>query len=106
MDARAVAIAAGVDVLTLNTWVSRGQIPGMKIGARGRRRDFDVETATKVAVIAQLTKIGLGAPQAASIVANLKAPFYKRLLIVIDETQARIDLVQGRRAPPPLLFFD
>ena len=106
MDARAVAIAAGVDVLTLNTWVSRGQIPGMKIGARGRRRDFDVETATKVAVIAQLTKIGLGAPQAASIVANLKAPFYKRLLIVIDETQARIDLVQGRRSPPPLLFFD
>jgi hypothetical protein len=64
MDARTVAAVAGVEVGTLNVWVQRNLIHGMKIGARGRQRDFDVDTATHIAVMAVLMQLGVGAPLA------------------------------------------
>jgi hypothetical protein len=105
MDARAVALAAGIDVATLNVWVQRGQIPGMSIGARGRRRDFDVETATRVAIIAQLVRFGMGAPQAAFIAGSLKTPFHRRLVIASGD--ALQHMAEPRlRYPSPVTFFE
>jgi hypothetical protein len=70
MDAKAVAQAAGVAVGTLNVWVQRDLIPGMQPGARGRLRDFDVKTATHIAIMAELARLGIGAPTAATIASD------------------------------------
>jgi hypothetical protein len=70
MDARAVAKAAGVKINTLNVWVARELIPGMAIGTRGLRRDFDIDTAINVALMAELVRFGLGAAAASAAVAK------------------------------------
>jgi len=70
MDARAVAEIADIEVGTLNVWVQRGLIPGMTIGARGRQRDFDLDTATHILIMAQLVRLGFGAPFADWIISG------------------------------------
>lgn len=67
MDARAVAEIAEIEVGTLNVWVQRGIIPGMSVGTRGRQRDIDLETAIFILVMAELVKIGFGAPAASQV---------------------------------------
>jgi DNA-binding transcriptional MerR regulator len=67
MDARAVAETAGVGVATLNVWIQRGLIPGMTVGARGRQRDFDLDTATHIMIMTEIVKLGFGAPFASEI---------------------------------------
>lgn len=79
MDARTVAATAEIDVGTLNVWVQRGLIPGMTIGARGRLRDFDLETATHILIMAQLVRLGMGAPFASWIA--MPGRHYKRLVV-------------------------
>lgn len=68
MDARAVAAAAGIEVTTLDVWVHRGRVPGMEVGVRGRQRDFDLQTATGVLLLAELVRFGLGVAMASQIV--------------------------------------
>src|SRR5215469_16719857 len=80
MDARTVAQIAGIEVGTLNVWVQRNLIPGMTIGARGRQRHFDLDTATRILIIAELVRFGFGAPQASFVVKG--AFHFGRLLIV------------------------
>jgi len=79
MDARAVAEIADIEVGTLNVWVQRGLIPGMTIGARGRQRDFDLDTATHILIMAQLVRLGFGAPFADWIISGWR--HHKFLLI-------------------------
>ena len=67
MDARAAAFAAQVTVGTLNSWVQRGIIPGVSIGAQGRVRDFDLDTSTAIGIICELVRHGLSAPRASKI---------------------------------------
>jgi hypothetical protein len=67
MDARAVAEAAGVGVATLNVWIQRGLIPGITVGARGRQRDFDLDTATHIMIMTEIIRLGFGAPFASEI---------------------------------------
>jgi hypothetical protein len=71
MDARAVTRAAKVKVGTLNAWVQRGLIPGMTIGASGRRRNIDVDTATQIIVFAELVNFGVPPDKASRIVAGV-----------------------------------
>ena len=52
MDAQTLATAAGVPLGTLNMWVTRGFIPGERLG-RGRRREFDLEVAIRVGIVAE-----------------------------------------------------
>jgi hypothetical protein len=66
MDARAVAQISGIEVGTLNVWVQRGLVPGMSIGARGRQRNFDLKTATSILIMAELGRLGFGAPMASA----------------------------------------
>jgi len=96
MDARTVAQIAGIEVGTLNVWVQRNLIPGMTIGARGRQRHFDLDTATRVLIIAELVRFGLGAPQASFIAKT--ALHVGRLLIVKyseDSTRPVISVYGG-----------
>jgi hypothetical protein len=79
MDARAVAEVADIEVGTLNVWVQRGLIPGMTIGARGRQRDFDLDTATHILIMAKLVRLGFGAPFAGWIISGWRR--HKFLLI-------------------------
>jgi hypothetical protein len=79
MDARTVAAIAEIDVGTVNVWVQRGLIAGMTIGARGRLRDFDLETATHISIMAQLVRLGCGAPCASWIA--MPGRHYKRLVV-------------------------
>lgn len=84
MDARTVAKAAGIEVNSLNVWVHRDLIPGMPVGTQGRRRDFDLNTAIGVAIIAELVRFGLSVKQAACFATWEKppAPFSRRLLVI------------------------
>ena len=71
MDARTVARIAGVKVGTLNSWVQRGLIPGMTIGASGRRRDIDTDTATRIAIFAGLLRANTSIDYAAAVVRTM-----------------------------------
>jgi hypothetical protein len=108
MDARSVAEAAEVQVGTLNSWVKRGLIPGMTTGARGRQRDFDLETAINVALIVELVRRGLSAPTASAI-AKDRAPA-PRLLLMFDlppgVTHPELASLRDhmRQAPAPIGF--
>jgi hypothetical protein len=66
MDARALSAATGVEVGTLNAWISRGYVPGIMPDAQGQRRDFDIDTAMHIGIMAALSLFGLGAPLASS----------------------------------------
>jgi hypothetical protein len=108
MDARTVARVARIGVATLNLWAQRGFIPGVEVGTRGRRRDFDLPTALKVVVIAELVRFGFGAPFAAFIIA--KEGLHKRLLIGRTEQNEESDfpvetLDTPRRWATQLLCF-
>lgn len=81
MDARAVANAAGLGVNTLNVWVARDLVPGMSIGTRGLRRDFDLETATAIIVMAELTKFGMSAFMGSEIAKEARKRNAKRMLV-------------------------
>jgi hypothetical protein len=69
MDARTLSRIVGTPAGTLNAWVQRDYVPGMSVNPRGRRRDFDPETALHVAVMAELMPYGLG-PEWAAIAAE------------------------------------
>src|SRR5215472_7501429 len=81
MDARTVAQAAKVEVGTLNSWVHRGLVPGMTIGARGRQRHFDLNTAVNIGLIVALGHVGISALTAA-VIAGLVRLQHKRLLVI------------------------
>ena len=56
MDARTVARAAGIKLNTLNAWISRGLITWVTVGTSGKRRDFDFDTAVRIAIFAELVR--------------------------------------------------
>jgi hypothetical protein len=95
MDARAVSEATGVGINTLNVWVARGFVPGMTIGARGRQRDFDLKTLINVALIMEVTRLGVGAGAASELARDRGS--YKRLMLatpgVAPETRRVIMLI-------------
>ena len=72
MDARALSAAAGVDVGTVNAWISRGYVPSLTPDAQGRRRDFDIESATHIAIMAELSRLKIGAPLASEIASRAR----------------------------------
>jgi hypothetical protein len=108
MDARSLADAAQVQVGTLNSWVQRGLVSGMTTGARGRLRDFDLDTSINVALIVELVRIGLSAPTASEIAKNRGQS--KRLLLMFDlpladgHPEAASLRDHWRRAPAPIGF--
>ena len=87
MDARYVAGAAGVGVNTLNTWIARGYVPGMALGSRGLRRDFDFEMLAHVLIVTQLVRLGFDA-SFASAIAERRRKSSKRLLLSERNDQA------------------
>src|SRR5262245_60570776 len=96
MDARAVSEATGIGVGTLNVWIQRSLIPGMDIGARGRQREFDLDTATHILVMAELVKLGFGAPFASQIAQQRGR--HRRLLIgeAVVEARRRLEHPGGK----------
>src|SRR4051812_38187704 len=82
MDAKTVAAAAGIQITTLNAWVHRGYVPGAAPGTRGRARDFDLDTAVHIGLMAELVRLRLGASSATSHAANRDN--CKRLLLTHD----------------------
>jgi hypothetical protein len=106
MDARSLAEAAGVKVLTLNAWVHRGLIPGVSVGSRGRPRDFDMGAAVHVALMVELVQLGLGAGTASAIARD--RPQSKRLCLVFGMQPGELASMIGvqflRRAPLPIGF--
>ena len=101
MDARAVARAAKIDVNTLNSWVQRGQVRGMSTGSRGRRRDFDLDTATRVAIVAELVQLGMAAKTAVFAAGRPEDRLFPLLLVFA--TRERIE--ESGRWPAGIRWF-
>jgi len=85
MDAKTLAEAAGVQVTTLNAWISRRLIPGTATGNRGRARDFDLDTAVRIGLMVELVRLGVGAPAAAKHAEHYQQRPWKRLLLTRGE---------------------
>jgi hypothetical protein len=61
IDIAAVQRITGVNHMTLNGWIARQMIPGTAPVDQGRGRLFDLEQTLFIAVMAQLTGIGIDA---------------------------------------------
>jgi DNA-binding transcriptional MerR regulator len=98
MDVRALSEATGVQAGTLNAWVQRGFVPGMGVETSGRRRDFNVETATHIGIMAEMVKLGFSA-SFASRIAEQRAR-HRKLLIgeAIAEVRRRLGRPGGKVA--------
>ena len=86
MDARSVCAAARIAVPTLNVWIQRGVIPGWTVTGSGRQRDFDFETALRIAITSELVRLGISAKTAGMFVFPRNPAddrgFYRRLLFI------------------------
>ena len=58
VEARLVARIAGVAGPTINVWIGRGILPGVKVGTQGRARSFDASLVFHLAVISTLVRLG------------------------------------------------
>src|SRR5207253_1211335 len=58
--ASAAARIARVEVYLMNAWISRGLIPGVKVGTRGRARLFDLDAVVHVAIMGALVRLRYG----------------------------------------------
>jgi hypothetical protein len=65
-------------------------VPGMDVEVSGRRRDFDIKTATHIAIMADLMRFGLGAPLASLIAKYADEPAKRCCLItnLLQEEEA------------------
>jgi hypothetical protein len=99
MDTRAISEVTGVQTGTLNTWIQRGFVPGMDVEVSGRRREFDLETATHVGIMTEMVKLGFSA-SFGSLIAQQRGR-YSGLLIgeAIEEARRRL----GRRGEKIIL---
>jgi|SRR5215471_16227788 len=77
MDAKWLAVTAGIAVGTLNVWISREYVPGIVADAPGRRRDFDINSAAHVAIMAELMRFGLGVSLASTAAGLALGKFHK-----------------------------
>jgi hypothetical protein len=91
LDARSLGVWTGVQVGTLNAWIQRGLIPDVTANSRGRLRDFDINTATHIAIMADLMRFGIGAPLASSIAKSAASVPAKRCCLITN-------LLQGKEA--------
>jgi hypothetical protein len=96
MDSKTLAAAAKVPLLTLNSWISRGVIPGMETGNKGVAREFDLNTAILIGVVAELGRLGVGAPAAVFFAQYyLNQPeAWKRLLLYRDPPPENVTLLK------------
>lgn len=94
MDTRYLAASAGIDVGTLNVWVQRDLVPGVKIGQSGKKRIFGHEEQFGLMVLAELVRFGLSAPRASSVAAEINQKTGK--YAVITQLPARGNARQMR----------
>jgi hypothetical protein len=94
MDARTVAKAAGIKLNTLNAWISRGTITWVTVGTSGKRRNFDFDTALRVAVFAELVRHSAPPDYAATSTASLSETMIQVgwLYIIPARVQGRITI--------------
>lgn len=109
MDARSVCAAAGIAVTTLNVWIQRGAIPGWTVKGSGRARDFDFETALRIAITAELVRLGISAPTAGFFTFP-KNPedergFYRKLLFIRAPATVEVTAHGTERWPARELCF-
>ena len=97
IDTRAISEVTGVQTGTLNTWIQRGFVPGMDVEVSGRRREFDLETATHVGIMTEMVKLGFSA-SFGSLIAQQRGR-YSGLLIgeAIEEARRRLRPGCGNR---------
>jgi hypothetical protein len=94
MDARSVARAAGIKLNTFNAWISRGLIPWVTVGASGKRRDFDFDTAVRIAIFAELLRLSAPPDYAAQVAATMSESAIQAgwLYIIPAQSEGRITI--------------
>lgn len=94
MDARTVARAAGIKLNTLNAWISRGLITWVTVGVSGKRRDFDFDTAVRIAIFAELVRLSAPPDYAARSTASLSETMTQTgwLYIIPAQVEGRITI--------------
>jgi len=109
MDARGVCEVAGIAVPTLNVWIQRGVIPGWTVTGSGRLRDFDFETALRIAITSELVRLGISAKTAGMFVFPRNPHdgrgFYRRLLFVRVPATVEVTEAGTERWPARELCF-
>jgi len=89
MDAKTLEGETDAVANTVASWISRGYLPGVTPDAPGRAREFDVNLATHIAIMASLTHFGFR-PTLASLAAGLSLSSLKkgyRYTLVADPKQ-------------------
>jgi len=94
MDARSVARAAGIKLNTLNAWISRQQVPWVTVGTSGKRRNFDFDTALRIAIFAELVRLSAPPDYAAKSVSSLSETMIQAgwLYIIPAQVEGRVTI--------------
>jgi hypothetical protein len=86
MDARTIARITGIPLGTLNVWSQRGLLPGLQTGVRGKRRDIDVPTATRIAILGEMLRLRVPVEYASRVAATMPlAAAQVRWMFIIPE---------------------
>jgi hypothetical protein len=104
MDVRTIEAVAGIGPGMANVWISRGYIPGVSVGTERRPRVFDLQTATRIGVWAELARLRVAPEVATAALGSPLAADNKVLLLTphpLDRPIARSSL----RAHPHIQFF-
>ena len=64
LDSRTTESITGTSTAMINVWISRGVIPGVSVGAKGRPRSFDASLVFHLAIMSVLVRLGYDAPRA------------------------------------------
>jgi hypothetical protein len=105
MDATALGAATGLQVGTINAWVARGHVPNITADARGRLRNFDIDAATHIAVMVELSRFGFGAPLA-TVCAMIAIGHFREdrgngLSLIAHPIQEGVDILPSDDLPVP-----
>jgi hypothetical protein len=76
-NADTAARAGGIEVGTLNVWIQRRLLPGVAVGASGKRRKFTLDDVMHVVVMAKLVQLGLASPIASAAAAMAREEWNK-----------------------------
>lgn len=101
MDKKSLCEAADIPVTMLTVWQQRDLVPGYKADVPGRLRDYSVEQAIHVGIMAAVTRLGVGPTTAAAVAREAQQQMPPRRLMLVMPGEGPIFLESEIRPAPP-----